>query len=383
MAVRDLPSDRLPAADERVSQGNMHLAALAVLTAVAGYLCYRLAVPFLPALAWALALAVITYPMHAWIRRRLKYENLSAAVSVLLVVLIIVIPALVVAAEMAREAGSAGQLIQEHVKSGRLREAALGLPYGDQIVPWVEGNVDFRNVAEQMTAFVSRDTALLLRGSVWAVLEVLVGLFVLFFCFRDRDRLLRGVRALIPLPYAETQEALRRVADSIHATVYGTVVTAVIQGVTGGLLFWAVGLPAPVLWGVVMFILGVLPMVGAILVWAPATVLLVAEGAYPQAIAVLIWGILMSGPVGDYLYAYLTAGRMRMHPVPALIAYLGGLSVFGITGMVLGPAILAVAYELLEVWRRRAVPAAPEPAAATAEPAALVEGNGRTDAVSV
>jgi predicted PurR-regulated permease PerM len=382
MAVRDLPSDRLNLADERVSKGGMHLVALAGITLIVGYLCYRLLVPFLPALAWALALAVISFPMHNWIRRRLKNETLAAAVSVLLVILIIVIPSIIVVAEMAREAASAGQLIRQHVEDGRLREAALRMPYGEQVVPWVEQNVDLRKVAEEMTMFVSRDTALVLRGSIWATLEVLVSVFVLFYCFRDRDRLLRGLRAIVPLPYAETEEAFRRVADSIHATIFGTVVVSVVQGITGGLLFWAVGLPAPVFWGVVMFVLGVLPMVGAVLVWAPATVLLLAEGQYPQAGAVLVWGLLMSGPVGNYMYAYLTGGRMRMHPVPALVAYLGGLAVFGVTGMILGPAVLAVAYELLEVWRRRGVSNTANGDATAPAPVA-VESNGPTETVSV
>jgi predicted PurR-regulated permease PerM len=383
MAVRDLPGDQAPQPDERVSKGNMHLVALAVVTAVVVYLCYRLAVPFLPALAWALALAVIGYPVHAWVRRHLKYDNLAAGVSVTLVVLVIVIPSLLVVAQMASEAGSAGQAIRHHVESGRLREAALQLPYGEQFVPWLEQNVDLRKAAEDMTVFVARDTSLLLKGSIWAGLEILVSLFVLFFCFRDRDRLLRGVRALVPLPFAETEETFRRVADSIHATIFGTVVVSVIQGVTGGLLFWAVGLPAPVLWGVVMTILGILPMVGAVLVWVPATALLIAEEKYPQAAIVLTWGVLMSGPVGNYLYAFLTGGRMRMHPVPALVAYLGGLAVFGVTGMVLGPAILATAFELIEVWRRRAVPASESHVDPGTDPPSRIGANGPTETVSV
>jgi predicted PurR-regulated permease PerM len=124
--------------------------------------------------------------------------------------------------------------------------------------------------------------------------------------------------------------------------------------VTGGLLFWALGIPAPVLWGVVMFVLGILPLVGAVLVWVPAAALLISTGQYVGAILVVVWGMTMAGPVGNFVYAKFAGNRMRMHPVAALIAYVGGLAVFGVTGMILGPAILVVTFELIEVWRRRA-----------------------------
>lgn len=130
----------------------------------------------------------------------------------------------------------------------------------------------------------------------------------------------------------------------------------------------AQGLPAPVLWGVVIFVLGVLPFVGAVLVWAPAAVYLATVDRWGAAIALVAWGLLMAGPVGNYLYAYVTGDRMKLHPVPTLLAYVGGLAVFGISGMVLGPCVLAVTVALLEVWRQRAADGIPV-AAHTAGPA--------------
>jgi predicted PurR-regulated permease PerM len=162
------------------------------------------------------------------------------------------------------------------------------------------------------------------------------------------------LRGLIPLPPGETERLFGRVADSVHATLFGTLVAALAQGVTGGLLFWALGIPAPVLWGTVMFVLGILPLLGAVLVWAPAAALLVANGQYLGAVGLVAWGLLMAGPVGNFIYAKCAGDRMRMHPIAALVAYIGGLAVFGVTGMILGPAVVAITFELIEVWRRRA-----------------------------
>jgi predicted PurR-regulated permease PerM len=105
-----------------------------------------------------------------------------------------------------------------------------------------------------------------------------------------------------------------------------------------------------------MFILGVLPIVGAGLVWVPAAALLISQDHYWQAVVLVGWGLLMGGPVGNYIYARLAGDRMRMHPVPALVSFVGGLAVFGVTGMILGPVILVLTFELIEVWRRRSVP---------------------------
>jgi predicted PurR-regulated permease PerM len=355
MAARDGP-EMQARADERVSQGTMHLAALAVLTLAALYFAYRIVEPFLPALAWAVALGVISYPGHAWIRRRIQHDGWAAGTSTILVILVILIPALFVTAQLAREAAAATQILKEQAQNGKLEEAANRLPYGEQMISWVRSNFDLSQTMRELVALITRDASELLRGSLWAALQALVTVFTLFFIFRDRDRMLRGMRSLIPLPPPETEAMFRRVDDSIHATVYGTVVTGLLQGVSGGLLFWMLGLPAPVLWGAIIFVLSVLPIVGAFIVWVPAAAILISQERYWSAIAIVAWGLAMAGPVGNFIYAYLAGGRMCMHPVPALLAFIGGLAVFGVTGMILGPMIVVLTFELIQVWRRRAVP---------------------------
>jgi predicted PurR-regulated permease PerM len=339
---------------ETVSRTRMRLFALAAVTTVGVYFCYRLAEPFLPALAWAAALAILTFPIHTRIRRHVPNGNWSAGLSLTVVTLLIVVPTVWIGAQMAREAGRAGQLLREQAETGQWKEALAQVPYMDEVVPWVETNVNVGESARDFVNILTRSSPSLMSGSLWAAFQALVALFVLFYCFRDRDHLLGELRDLVPLPPNETERMFGRVADSVNATLFGTFVAALIQGVTGGLLFWALGIPAPVLWGVVMFVLGILPLVGAVLVWVPAAALLVSNGHYLGAVLVVVWGLLMAGPVGNFVYARCAGDRMRMHPVAALVAYVGGLAVFGATGMILGPAILVVTFELIAVWRRRA-----------------------------
>jgi predicted PurR-regulated permease PerM len=354
----------------------MHLAALAILTASLLYFAYLVVEPFVPALAWAVALAVISYPGHARLRRWIANDTWAAAISTAVVVLIILIPALIVAGRLAREAPIAGQILKEQAENGKLREAALRLPYGEELVPWTENRLDLGGITNSFVSLITRDASQLLQGSLWASLQALVTVFIVYFCFRDRDRLLRGVRSFIPLPPAETEEAFHRVDDSIHATVFGTIVTGLVQGTSGGLLFWLLGLPAPVLWGAIMFVLSVLPIVGAFVVWVPAAAILLAQDRYWSAIALVVWGLAMAGPIGNFLYACLAGGRMRLHPVPALLSFIGGLAVFGISGMILGPVIVVLAFELVQIWRRRAVPDSVSSEKCKPDPTSRIEGNG-------
>jgi predicted PurR-regulated permease PerM len=180
-----------------------------------------------------------------------------------------------------------------------------------------------------------------------------VAVFVLYYLFRDRDAFLEELRDLLPLSEDESNFLMTRVADSVHATLYATVVTSLIDAVAFGLTFWVTGIPSPVLWSVVMFLLSLLPVLGAGLIWVPATIYLATNGNWLGASGLVVVGIVTGAFIDNILYARLAGGRMRMHNVPVLIAFLGGLAVFGVSGMVLGPAIVAVTEALLRLWKQR------------------------------
>jgi predicted PurR-regulated permease PerM len=341
---------------------------LAALTVIGTLLCLYVAYPFLPALAWALALAVIAFPLHTRLGRIIPWPNVAAAVSTIVVVVIILVPILLVGSRLAEEASAVASKAEGLAANGNLEQAAAWLPGGYQTFDWIRANVDLPAEVRSLVTRFAGDAAALAQGSVWVLVQLLVCVFVLFFAFRDWRHLLEAVRSLSPLSPTEADYLFTRVSDSIHATVYATIMTSLLQGITGGLLFWALGLPAPMIWGVVMTILGILPVVGAFLIWVPAAVYLASDGRWGAAVALVSWGLVMAGPVTNYVYAYLAGGRMRLHQVPVLISFVGGLVVFGISGMVLGPVVLVVTLGLIDVWRRRMNP--------QSESAAEIESTG-------
>lgn len=389
------------------------VAALATLTGVGVVLCVLLVVPFLAGVTWGLALTVVALPVHRWIQRRVRNANVAAGLSTTLIVLVIGLPLAWVTMQLADEtrkaaeamqarttekAEAAGQQAADQAKreakteqeaaqdaanaraetrQSSWKEYAARIPYvGPQLARLNAADVE-AHTREGLNKLLGSSFGVV-KGGADAVLQTLVALFLLFFALRDHRSLLEQARGFVPLAPADADRVFARAADAIHATVYGTFVTAAVQGFTGGLVFWLVGLPAPVLWAVVMTVLGILPILGAFLVWVPAAVYLASQGQWWQAIVVVVWGLVMAGPVCNWMYAKLAGDRLKMHPVPVLLAFIGGLALFGVSGMILGPCVLAVTLALIEVWRHRtadglplaavqsgATPAASQPAGTT------------------
>jgi predicted PurR-regulated permease PerM len=178
-------------------------------------------------------------------------------------------------------------------------------------------------------------------------------LFVLFFLLRDRHRGLAALRSVVPLSEAEADKIFRRVADTIHATVFGTLLVAAVQGALGGLMFWWLGLPAPLLWGLIMGLLAIVPVLGAFVIWVPAALFLALQGDWGKALILTAWGAFVIGLIDNLLYPIFVGKKLRLHTALVFIAIVGGLALFGGSGVILGPVVLAITDALIEIWRRR------------------------------
>jgi len=338
--------------------------ALAVLTGVALYLCYLMARPFLAALAWAVALAVVTRPLPAWLRRHGVDGATNATLSVTAVSLLLLAPTVFVGYHLARETTHAIQKLQETVpvanpKEGDPKEQPAWQqelakhPWVNNNWQWAQENLDLQS---QLTGFlqqVSQGIGSFVSGSLVTGVQLLLMLCILFYLYRDEAVAIQGVRLLMPLSDAEADLVFRRVNDALFATVYGRLAVAFMQGVLGGLMFWWLGLPSPLLWGVVMGLLSVLPYLGSFVIWAPAALLLAGQGQWIKAGVLVGWGAIVIGLADNLVYPIVVGDRLRMHSLVALFSLLGGIAVFGGAGLVLGPVIVAVTIALLEIWRKR------------------------------
>jgi len=182
--------------------------------------------------------------------------------------------------------------------------------------------------------------------------QMVLVVFTLFYMFRDGERIRQGIADTLPLQQIQMHDISRRTQDVIAATIYGVLVISAIQGTLGTFIFWALGLPSPLLWGVVMFFLSMIPMAGAFLVWVPAAIFLLLTGAYVKAAILVGWGLLVIGSIDNFLSPLLVGRRARLHELLIFFSVLGGLQVFGILGLILGPVVVAITLALIEMVRQ-------------------------------
>lgn len=317
------------------------------------YLCYMLAAPFLAALTWALALAVLFTPFQRWLESMLKRPSLAAVASVLVISMSVVVAATFVGQRLAVQGAKGAEVIQTKVKSGEWRRALKAQPRQAALADKIERQIDQPRTVTTLATWLSTTAGTIVKGSLFQVIGFCLTFYLLFFFLRDRRVALQSLRSLSPLAEVEMDRMFGRVSDTIYATIYGTLAVSSVQGLLGGLMFWWLGLPAPLLWGVVMAVLAVVPVLGAFIVWIPAALFLVLEGSWGKSLILALWGIIVVGTIDNLLRPILVGNRLKLHTVLAFMSVVGGLILFGPAGLILGPLALTVTTVLLEIWRSR------------------------------
>ena len=326
---------------------------LLLLTALAVYLCWRMSAPFLPAIALAVALAVMFAPLQRVLEKRLKHDSIAALISVVVIGVVVVVPTLFVAQQLVVQTARGAQLVDAKVSSGEWQRAVRAQPQLAPLIERIDEQIDLPGAVRSVTTRLSGFAGSLVKGSVFNLIAFVITFYLLFFFLRDRHRALTALRGLLPLTEHELDRLFSRINDTLHATIYGTLAVAALQGVLGGLMFWWLDLPAPLLWGVVMALLAVVPVLGAFVVWIPAALFLLLEGSWEKALILTIWGGAVVGTIDNLLRPLWVGRRLKQHTILAFLSVVGGLIVFGAAGLILGPVTLTITLVLLEVWAQR------------------------------
>jgi predicted PurR-regulated permease PerM len=339
---------------------------LLLATFVALYLCWKMLQPFIEVVLWAVVLVIVFFPVHRRIRARVGSPGWTALLSCLLVIFVILVPLTLLTFAVVNEVANFAQMLQpKQDGTGGAAGAAAGLldpnhPYLGPAVRWVSQYYDLSRLASQefiaerlkgVSSAVASRTLGFVGGAVGFVVEVFFVIFTMYYLFRDGERLRAAAYDVMPLSDEKARDILNRTGEVIGASVYGVLVIAAIQGVLGGLAFWVLGLPSPLLWGVVMSFLSMIPMLGAFIVWVPAALYLALTGDWVKAVMLAVWGALVIGSVDNFLRPKLVGERTRLHELLIFFSVLGGLQVFGVLGIVLGPVIVAITIALLDVLR--------------------------------
>jgi predicted PurR-regulated permease PerM len=313
---------------------------------------------FLVPVMLAAVFAGIFYPLYRWLLARTRQrENLSALVCCVLLLACLVAPVYFIADLVAREAGFFYQTLEGWLVP-LMQQDTTQLKAEFQKLPWYQAleyfHIDWeetllkgaKSAGSAMATVINKTTA----GTVQLLTSLVVTFFTMFYFFRDGERLVARLKYLSPLDERYEAALIERFAAVSRATVKGTLFIGLTQGVLGGLVLWIFDFPSPVLWGMVMVVASILPLLGAGLVLYPAAVFSLLTGDYLTGIAIIAITALVISSIDNVLRPWLVGRETGLHDLIIFFSTLGGIGMFGVMGFILGPILAALFLTILDFY---------------------------------
>lgn len=303
---------------------------------------------------WAAIIAGIFHPLYEKLQRKIKSENLSATLVLVIVMLIILIPLTLISSLLIKESidlyGALGS------RGGQINSTV------GQVINWVKQSSFFgrsgidenfwiskiSEISSAITTFIFQTVKSLTENSVTFLVMFVVMLYALFFFLRDGETILKKIMYLLPLGDKHELMFYRKFTSTARAAIKGTLVIGLAQGAIGTLLFYFVGIQGALIWGLIMMAFSIL--IGCYLVWVPAGIIMLILGNTWQGIMILAVGILIISTIDNVLRPALVGRETKMHPLLIFLSTLGGVFVFGLSGFIIGPVIVALLQSFWEMY---------------------------------
>lgn len=345
---------------------NLATLLLVALTAASLYLCYLLFRPYAGPILFALVVAIVFHPLHRFSQRIIRNRSGAALVSTLAAVILTAVPLFYLAVAVSHE-------LSGIYKEMTARSAAGGGPvvyalqWLQRAAMWLSQHfpvpaIDVREILmrrmEQTSASLLGATAGLLGNILSFTANAVIACFVLFFLFRDGETLLDRLSLTLPLGRERFDQLKRSISATVVANFYGGVAVSAAQGTLTAVAFWAVGIGSPVLWGLVTAVFSFVPLVGSAAVWVPASLILLFTGHVVKGIILLALGAGVIGLADNFLRPWIVSETVHLHTVYVFFALLGGVQVFGVMGLFLGPVILSITVALVTMLQEELKPRA-------------------------
>lgn len=330
----------------------LFLGSLVIITTLFFYLLKPFAYPIF----WAAVLAGLFYPMFKWLDRWLKHPNLSATITLVAVMIVIILPLTILATILIKEApavysalnNSSGQLTQTlkdityNLKNSRL---SADLNIDDAL--WAQ---KFADAGRFIVNYLVTTLTNLTQNSLVFLGEFILMLYALFFFVRDGEKFLKKMMYLCPLGDRYEVMLYNKFTDTASAAIKGSLMVGAVQGSIGGIVFWIAGIPGALIWAIVMMFSSLIPGVGVGLIWLPVAIVMIILGHVPQGVFILIAGFAIISTIDNLIRPLLVGKNLKMPPLLVLFATLGGIVLFRFTGLILGPIIMALFLAFWEMY---------------------------------
>jgi len=329
------------------------------------YQVYQVFQPFVAPIAWAIILGINFAPLHRWFHLKLgQRATLSALLATAVVTLTVVTPALALSGILTQQALEAAQQIKEFAQAGRIEywgeliRTRASTFIWQWVGPWlgwlaVDLNMVLSRALNAVADAIVPQVTVLAAGLFVVAVKFLLMLLTLFFVFRDGEVSYQWIRTTIPLSVAQQGFIFERLGQTVIAVTQGIGITAVVQGILAGLAYWALGLPFPAFWAVLTAVVAPIPIGGTGLVWVPAAIYLMGVESLVRGVILIVWGVAVVSMIDNVLKPWLIGGRAHLPALFLFFAILGGISVYGVLGVFLGPLLLALVMTGLTLYRER------------------------------
>ena len=310
--------------------------------------------PFLYPIFWAAVIAVIFYPFYSKLNNKIKIPNLSASLTLILIILVIMIPLAILSTLVVNESITLYKSVsQENIVNtvtdiGDWLSTTPVAPYLETLK--ADGMTYIANAAKTISIFIFENIKNFTQNSFRFFFMLFIMFYTLFFFLRDGKKLLNYLMHLSPLGNKYENMLYERFTSTARATLKGTFLVGGVQGTLGGLLFFAVGIPGALIWGLVMVALSLIPAVGCSIIWFPTGIIMLLMGNTWQGITILLFGLLVISTIDNLIRPPLVGKDIQMHPLLVLFSTLGGIFLFGISGFVIGPVISALFIAVISIY---------------------------------
>jgi predicted PurR-regulated permease PerM len=341
---------------DRISQLLFYAAVILI-----GYLMFLVVEPFLGPLGWAGVLAIALQPVFRALAARLGRSR-AAGVCVVVVLLLLVLPVWLLVDALVREGAQAVSALEAAAEHPPERVLAVWSWVQSHVPALAPGRLaeTAGTLAQRLGASAASESGRLLGGLASILLDLALAMFGLYFFLRDAPAIVRVLRSFLPFHDQQRDQVVKQVEDLVFASVIAGLAVAAVQGLLGGLGFWIVGVRAPAVWGTVMAFMSLVPLVGASIVWAPVALWFLLTGDATRGLVLIGVGVGLVGMADNILRPMLLSGRSSMNGLTTFVALLGGVTAFGLIGLVFGPVVVAVGAALLNAYIQP-VPDASEP----------------------
>jgi predicted PurR-regulated permease PerM len=321
------------------------------------YLCWSMVKPLVSVVLWSSILVIIFFPLYKNLLKRTKRHYISAIVTILISILTFTLPLVLISSAAVNELGDiaeasfgkAAQIINDPNQSG-VRYVYDYINRYVNITPFFKPE-DLKGIADKVKEVILQASWYFLGGLVGTFVSIFFAIFTMYYLFRDGEKIISALPDIMPLDNDQAKELIKETSELIDATLKGSLFVALIQGILAGLIFWILQIPSPILLGLLTMIFSLIPIGGTAFVTGPAIIILAISGDFVKAIILLAYACLVVGMIDNFLLPKLVKKRAKMHELFVFFSVIGGIQLFGILGLFMGPIILAISLGLLTVFR--------------------------------